>query len=412
MGQRNRLTALKVQGIIKRGERGFYNDGAGLHLQISKWGTPSWVYRYTYRGTTRWMGLGSADDFTLAKAREQCGEQREKLKAKKDPLAERDEERLQARMEKARRCTFDEACDRFIAAHEPSWKNPRHRQQWHNSLQTYVRPILGHMPVSEIETGDVMRCLEPIWKTKTETASRVRGRIEKVMDWAKAHGYRDGENPAAWKGHLANLLPAKGKITKVQHHAAMPYAQVPGFMATLRNAQSVSARALEFTVLTGCRTSEVIDAKVHEFDLNKRVWEIPAARMKSGSPHTVPLTPRMVEILQDVANRHDRDYAFVNPQTGRNLSNMAMAEFLKAISPNVTVHGFRSSLRDWLAEQTSFSHDLCEMALAHAVKDGTVKAYKRSDLLEKRRALMGAWDQYCGTPRPACDVVPLRKAKA
>ena len=411
MGIRNRLTALKVQGIIKRGERGFYNDGAGLHLQISKWGTANWVYRYTYRGTTRWMGLGSADDFTLAKAREQCGEQRDKLKAKQDPLAERDAQRLQTRMEAARRCTFDEACDRFIAAHEPSWKNPKHRQQWHNSLQTYVRPILGHMPVSEIETGDVMRCLEPIWKTKTETASRVRGRIEKVMDWAKAHGYRDGENPAAWKGHLANLLPAKGKITKVQHHPAMPYAQVPSFMATLRNAQHVSARALEFTILTAARTGEVIGAKMHEFNLSKRVWEIPAARMKSEHPHTVPLTPRMIEILQDVANRHEGEFAFVNPQTGRKLSDMAMAELLKSLRPDVTVHGFRSSLRDWLAEQTSFPHDLCEMALAHAVKDGTVKAYKRTDLLEKRRALMGAWDQYCGTPRPACDVVPLRKAK-
>jgi len=409
MGKRNRLAATQVAGIVKRAKRGWYPDGGGLYLQISDRGTASWAYRFSFNRKERWMGLGSFDDFGLADARERADEMRKQLKAGTDPLGERDERRLQAQIERARRITFDDAADKFIAAHEPSWKNTKHIQQWHNSLKTYVRPILGPMPVSEIETGDIIRIIEPIWKTKTETASRVRGRIEKVLDWARAHGYREGTNPAAWKGHLELMLPAKGKIAAVKHHPAMPYEELPGFIKQLRAQDAISARALEFTIMTGARTSEVTGATLAEFNMNSKTWTIPAARTKSGKEHTVPLTDRMLEIMQDAKGRNATAAIFVNPSTGMPLSNMAMAELLKGMRPDVSVHGFRSTFRTWLAEQTHFPHDLCELALGHAIKDGVVKAYKRTDLLERRRKMMWQWEVFCNTPHRG-QVVPLKRA--
>ena len=292
--------------------------------------------------------------------------------------------------------TFRECGEAYIAAHETSWRNLKHRQQWRNTLDTYVYPLLGDMPVRAIDTGLVMQVIDPIWRTKPETASRVRGRIESVLDWATARDHRQGDNPARWRGHVDKLLPKKTDVRKVRHQSAMPYDEVPGFMAQPRGQDSISARALEFTILAAARTSEAIGASWDEIDWGMKTWTIPSCRMKTEKQHRVPLAPRMIEALEKLPREKGNPHLFIGARPGRGLSNLAMLELLGGMDGNgYTVHGFRSSFRDWCAEQTNYPRELAEAALAYVLKDKTEAACQRGDLFEKRRKLMRAWAGYC-----------------
>jgi integrase len=306
-------------------------------------------------------------------------------------------ERRQERLAKGRSATFKNCAEQLIEARKAGWKNEKHRAQWESSLRTYVYPHIGSMPVASIDTEAVLRCLQPFWKIKTESASRVRGRIEAVLSWAKVRGLRSGENPAAWRGHLDQLLPRRSKVQTVQHHPALPYRAVPDFMMKLRARKSMSARALEFTILTAARTREAIGARFAEFDLSNALWCIPAERMKAGQEHRVPLCERAVEIVRDMKTNQLHEFVFAGSRANQPLSNMAMLMLLRKLVPGVTVHGFRSSFRDWAGEETSHAYDVCEAALAHRCKDKTQAAYQRGDRLQKRRKLMAEWSGYCGS---------------
>ena len=294
-----------------------------------------------------------------------------------------------------------------MATNEASWRNDKHRQQWRNTLATYVYPVLGDLGVAQVATAHVLTILEPIWKDKPETASRIRGRIETVLDAAKARGYREGENPARWRGHIAQILPARSKLTR-GHHKAMAYDAIPAFIAELRGREAVAAMALEFATLTATRTSEVLGATWTEVDLDKAIWTIPAERMKAGKEHRVPLSPRAVEILETVmALGKHMLFPAVN---GGRLSVMAMAMLLRRMKVDATVHGFRSGFRDWAAECTGYAHEVCEMALAHTIGNKAEAAYRRGDMFEKRRRLMADWATFCATPVAAGKVTPIRAA--
>ena len=342
------------------------------------------------------MGLGACADISLASAREIAEECRKLLKQGHDPIEAR---KTTAREQNgsANSVTFREAVDRYIAAHEPSWKNAKHRQQWRNTLESYAIPIIGDRDVAAITTEDIMRVLEPIWRTKPETGSRVRGRIENVLDWCRARNLRDGANPALWRGHLKHLLPARKKKGTVRHHPAMPWQELPAFMPVLRANSAISARALEFTILTAARTSETIMATHSEFDLGEGVWQVPAARMKASVEHRVPLSERARDVLAGVPKIEGTPYVFPGGRAGRPLSSMAMLELLRGLRPGLTVHGFRSTFRDWAAEETNYPSEVVEMALAHTIENEVERAYRRGDLFQKRRALMDAWAAYCGS---------------
>jgi len=304
--------------------------------------------------------------------------------------------------------TFDECSAAYIEAHKASWKNSKHYDQWRNTLAAYASPIFGSLPVDEVDTGLVIRALERIWNDKTETASRVRGRIESVLDWAKVRELRSGDNPARWRGHLEELLPLPRKIAKVSHHAALPYQDVGEFMAKLRSQDSAAALALEFTVLTAARTVEVIGARWTEFDLKEKIWTVPAERMKSKREHRVPLSAAAIKVLKEMLGR-DENFIFPGQRHGSSLSNMAMLAVLKRMDRHdLTVHGFRSTFRDWCAEATAFPSDVAEMALAHVIKNRTEAAYRRGDLFEKRRRLMDSWARYCSKAPVKASVTPIK----
>ena len=401
------LTALEVKRLI---EPGYYADGAGLYLQVARGGSKSWIFKFKLAGKAREMGLGSVNTFSLAEARERAREQRQKLADGIDPIAARREDALQRRMAEASIITFDKASERYIDAHAAGWRNDKHRQQWENTLATYASPIIGDLPVSRVDTAQVLRVLQPIWTAKPETASRLRGRIESVLDWAKVQGYREGENPARWKGHLDMTLPARAKVAKVVHHAALPWREVGAFMRDLRAMPGASALAVEFIILTACRTSEAINAEWREFDLDAKAWTIPADRMKASKEHIIPLSDGALRILS--AMRDQSDGAYVFPGTKEKpLSNMAWLALLKRMGrANLTVHGFRSTFRDWAGESTAHPREVIEHALAHQLKDKAEAAYQRGTLFEKRRALMADWDAYCNTIPVSADVVPIREA--
>jgi integrase len=397
-------------------------DGAGLYLQVSAGGTKSWIFRFMLNHRAREMGLGPVDAIPLAEARKRAAECRRMRHDGIDPIEARKAERDQKKLEAAKAMTFDACAAAYIEAHKPSWKNAKHRDQWPNTLNTYASPVFGSLPVQAIDVGLVMKALEPIWQTKPETASRLRGRIEAVLDWAKVRGYRNGENPARWRGHLDHLLPApskaksaKRRVTgKGEHHAAMPFDLVPEFVAELSGREAISARALQFTILTAKRTGEVIGARAREFSLTDRVWTIPAGRMKGEREHRVPLSPAAVAVLEKMGvdpAAHPDGYVFPGAKPDHPLSDMAMLNLLqhRMGHPEVTVHGFRSSLRDWGAERTTFPNEVLEMALAHVIDDKTEAAYRRGDLLQKRRQLMEAWARFCTTPKAEAKVVPISR---
>ena len=297
--------------------------------------------------------------------------------------------------------SFDQCAEAYIGAHEIAWKNEKHRQQWRNTLATYVSPVFGKVPVGDVDTDHVLKVIEPIWGRKAETASRLRGRIEVILDWAKVRGYRLGENPARWRGHLSHLLPSRAKVRRVKHHAALPYTEIPAFMKELQKAEGTAALALEFLILTAARTSEVIYASWSEVDLKNQIWIVPAERMKMHREHRVPLSAAAMTVLGR-AKELKGDYVFAGRTSGRSLSNMAFLMLLGRMNRgDITAHGFRSTFRDWAAEQTNFQNEAVEMALAHAIESKTEAAYRRSDLFGKRQGLMAAWADFCGSQKSA-----------
>jgi integrase len=373
-----------------------YLDGRGLYLRIGPAGNKSWIYRFALGGKTRDMGLGPYPDVPLAEARERAATQRKLRLDGQDPIAARQAGQQLEKLGAAKAMTFKACAEAYIASHRAGWKNPKHAAQWPATLAAYVYPIFGSLPVETVDLGLVMKAIEPIWSEKPETASRVRGRIESVLDWATARGHRKVENPARWKGHLDNLLPARSKVRRVEHHAALPYPEIADFMAKLRQRGGTAAPALEFAILTAARTGETIGAGWDEIDLEAKVWTVPAARMKAGREHRVPLSGAALKILERMAATRHGDFVFPGGRAGRPLSNMAFLTTLRRMGHRgLTAHGFRSTFSDWCAEQTNFPSEVREMALAHAVGDKVEAAYRRGDLFQKRRALAEAWAQFC-----------------
>ncbi len=408
----NRLTALQVTKLRKPG---YHADGGGLYLCIKDSGAKSWIFRYRFGGKEHEMGLGSLNTFSLADSRERALQQRKLLADGKDPLGFKRAAQLERGMAEASIITFDAAATNYIASHKHGWKNEKSEQQWTNTLATYASPAFGSLPVSQIETALVMRVLEPIWASKTETASRVRGRIEKILDWCKTHGYRQGENPARWKGHLENLLSAPKKTKTVEHHPALPWREIGTFMQELRKRPGSSALALEVIILTNCRTNEALQAKWTEFDFDAALWTIPAGRMKGEKEHFIPLSDPALAVFRLARAKAD-DSAFVFPGARskiKPLSNMACLELLKQMGHgDVTVHGFRSSFRDWAGEFTSHTREVIEHAMSHQLKDKAEAAYARGTMLERRRVLMADWAEYCAQPAVNHGVVPIRSKVA
>jgi integrase len=380
---------------------GLYGDGGGLYLQVSDTQTKAWVFRFMMARRARKMGLGDFDLVSLKEARKKRDAAYSLVIDGIDPIADREARRAAQFATSAKALTFKECAADYIAAHKAGWKSVKHAGQWEATLKTYAYPVIGNLPVQMIETAHVMKIVQPIWQDKTETASRVRGRIEKVLDRAKALKLRTGENPAAWRGNLEQLLPAKAQVSPVENHPALPYAELPDFMAKLRSKEGVSARALEFTILTVARTGDTIGATRREIDAAEKLWTVPAARLKGKKgarkrDHVIPLTKQALASIAAVPV--EGSYIFPGGKEGAGLSNAAMSELLKGMgySPDVaTVHGFRSTFKDWASEQTAYPSELSEMAMAHTVSDKVEAAYRRGDMREKRRRLMADWAAYC-----------------
>lgn len=379
---------------LKRLEPGLHGDGLGLWFQHTPAGNKSWIFRYYRHGKARAMGLGPLHSCSLAEAREKAAAARRLLLADLDPIAERDRSRAESRLEAAKAITVRVAGERYIAAHRAGWRNEKHALQWSATLTRYVHPHVGDLPVASIDTGHVMRILEEIWASKVETASRVRARLESILDWCTARGFRTGPNPARWKGHLSALLPPKSRVRRVKHFPAMDYRELPAFMGELKKRQSVSALALRFCILQAARTGEVIGAEWHEIDLKTALWTVPAERMKAGRLHRAPLSKASIALLKKVPRVRGVPYVFPGSRVGRPLSNMSMLELLRGMRPGLSVHGFRSSFKSWCAAETSFAREVAEAALAHQIADSVERAYLRDDLLTKRRELMEAWSKF------------------
>ena len=423
----SRLTAMKVSQTKKAG---MYADGGGLYLRVAKEGSKHWVYRFMLNGRPRWMGLGPLALFGLQEARGKALDARRLRYEGVDPIDARQAARAQARTEAAQAITFKQCAEAFIKAHRAGWRNAKHAAQWEATLATYAEPIIGALPVQSVDTSLVMKVLEqevqdrpnetasPFWSVKPETASRLRGRIESILDWAKVRGHRLGENPARWRGHLDKLLPARSKVRRVEHHAALPYDQMPEFIAGVKMLPGVAARALEFAILTAARTSEVVGARWNEINIAEKLWTVPAERMKAGKQHRVPLSVRALAIVVEmqpligISDGQAPADAFVFPggKRGRPLSNMAFLMLLRRLKRNdLTAHGFRSSFRDWVAERTNFPSEVAEMALAHTVSSKVEQAYRCGDMYERRQRMMAAWAAFCSTPkgRPESNVTAL-----
>ncbi len=414
------LTAKQVEN---EGRLGYHADGAspGLYLQVAQGRgrlTRSWLFRYTSptKRARRELGLGSTRVRSLTDARRLASDFRLQVLDGRDPKDERDKQRAVAVAERAHRVTFDEAVAKCLGTKSLEWKNIKHGQQWANTLATYASPLLGKQPVELITTDLVYQVLEPIWTTKTETATRVRQRIEVVLDWCKARGYLKGENPARLKGGLGELLPKAQKIKKIEHHAAVPYHQIHDFVKALRSFKGVAPFALEFTLLTAARTGEVVAAQWDEIDLTAKVWKVPADRMKAAREHRVPLCNRALEILRTMKAAQQNDYVFPGHSINKHphLSNGAFLAVMRRMGQyaQYTPHGLRSTFRDWASETTQFSNETLELALAHTIKNKAEAAYRRQDQLEKRAKLMQQWQQYVETPPKTGKVHALRRGKA
>lgn len=402
--QTKELTAIEAKRITEPG-RHPVGTVPGLMLMVRDNGVKGWVLRVSIRGKRADIGLGGYPGVTLADAVKRARDLRAGIPKGVDPRAEK-------KAAKAELMTFQRAADEYIKLHRASWKNAKHAQQWENTLAAYVHPTIGAVPVKDVDTPHILEILKPHWTTKNETMVRVRNRIELVLSWAMASGHRDrGLNPAAWRGHLDHALPKPSKVNNRQHHAAMPWQDVPEFMRKVAQVEGMSARCLEFTILTACRSGESRGAKWDEIDLNGKVWNIPAERMKAGRAHRVPLSDRVVKLLQALPRIEGETLVFPGAKENTPLSDMSLTMLLRRHATGVTAHGFRSSFRDWAAETTSYPGEVCEMALAHAVGDAVEAAYRRGDLFAKRAALMQDWAAYATKPQEAAGTVtPIRAA--
>jgi len=386
------LNRLSVKWIESgKREPGYYADGGGLWLRVTPTKTRSWIFRYTRAGKTHDIGLGAYLNVSLDRARTKAGDLRAALGRGDDPMALRAAAQAQA----ASRMTFQQCAEKFIEANRSGWKNAKHGDQWAATLETYAYPIIGRLDVAHVETAHILKILEPIWDKKNETASRVRGRVERVLAWATTRKLRKGDNPARWTHHLDTILPPPSKVKKSSHHEALPYQEVGPFIQALQGEAGVSPKALEFTILTAARTGEVIGATWPEIDLEKAVWTIPAERMKAKKEHRIPLSARAVDILRDMTAMRESEFVFPGWKAKTGLSNMAMLTLLKRMGRiGLTVHGFRSTFRDWAGETTNHPREVIEHAMAHQLKDKAEAAYARGTLFQKRRALMDEWDAY------------------
>ena len=403
--------------FVKKTKRpGKYGDGHNLYLQVyesvRKDGsvaiTKSWLFRYSRFGKDTWLGLGPFPDVSLSEARDLATAERKKKRQGIDPLADKQMRRRAMRVAHDNMMNFTECARKYVDSQEAGWSNPKHIAQWRSTLNNIAGPVFGHLAIDQIDTPLVLRCLEPIWATKTETANRLRGRIEAVLDWATVRGYRKGDNPARWRGHLDKLLPKPSRVMKVIHHPALPYLEIGPFMKKLRKDQSGAARALEFTILTAGRTNEIIKAEWSEFDLNTKTWTVPAERMKAKREHRIPLSDAAIAVLKSMQG-HDITFVFPGHKRDTHLSNAAMLQVLKRLKhSDITVHGFRSTFRDWCAESTNYPSDVAEMALAHTLRDKTEAAYRRGDLFNKRSRLMTEWASYCDQSYKGAPVARLR----
>jgi integrase len=407
------LTALKVEKVRKPG---MYADGGGLYLRVTPEGTKNWVLRFMIDRRPRWMGLGPLALYGLQEARTKALDARRKRHEGIDPIAARRAERARQRLDAAKAVSFKQCAEAYISSHRAGWRNSKHAGQWGATLATYAYPVIGALPVQAVDTGLVLKVLEPIWTAKPETAGRVRGRLESILDFAKVRGERDGENPARWRGHLDKLLPAHSKVRQVEHHAALPYAELPAFLASLREQEGVAALALDFLVLTAARTGEAIGARWTEIDLLDKTWTVPAARMKARREHRVPLSARALAILDEMRLARDGNNgdAFVFPggKAGKPLSNMAFLMLLRRMGHgNLTAHGFRATFKTWASDRSSFHNEIVEASLAHVIGGKVEQAYMRGDLFEKRRRLMAQWAAFATTApvHQAENVTPLRK---
>jgi integrase len=401
---------------LKTTKPGRYADGGNLYLLIKPDGRKMWVFRFVDPVTRNRqdMGLGRYGKHyvTLAKAREAAADARALLDEFKNPIEERKQLLRKAQQARAKRLTFEQCATKYIAAHRASWRNAKHAQQWTNTLTTHAADLMP-LPVAEIDTAQVVKCLEKIWTTKTETATRVRQRIEKVLNWATVRKYRSGDNPAKWTGHLDELLPKPTKLKKVEHRAALPYAEAGAFMVKLRAKDSMAAKALELQILTSTRPGEVVGSTWNEFDLAKKIWTIPAERMKAQKEHSIPLSPQAVERLKSLPRIDGSDYVFPGLRPDKPMSTAAGMKLLKQLHPGITAHGMRSTFRDWAGETTAYPREVIEMAMAHQLKDKAEAAYARGNLIDKRRRLMGDWADYCDTiqTQQADNVTPIGRAK-
>jgi integrase len=402
-----KLSALLVKSIKKVG---WHGDGDNLWLQVTASGSKSWVFRYTRDGKQRVLGLGPLGDVSLALARERAYRMRLQLLDGVDPAAARLSERQRISQEQAKALTFDAAANQLIDSKRAGWRNVKHSEQWSATLRTYVSPVVGHLDVSTIDTPLIVKCLKPIWTTKTETASRVRQRIEAVLDWAAVAGFRSGDNPARWKGHLEHILPAPQKVAARGNHPSLPWRLVPAFMQSLRAREGVSARALEFTILCAARTGEVRGAKWQELDLEAGIWTVPADRMKAGREHQVPLSSACVALLKNLPRVKGTDLVFPGSRSDTKLSDASLGAVIKRMNEppmwldergqHVVPHGFRSSFRVWAAEATSHPREAAEHALAHQLPDKVEAAYQRGTLFPRRVSLMEDWAQFVASTGP------------
>ncbi|RLJ39776.1 site-specific integrase [Acidovorax sp. 106] len=387
------LSALEVGRLTSPGHHAV-GGVAGLYLYVVDSGARSWVLRTTVGSKRRHMGLGGFPEVPLAKAKEKARAAKEQITQGIDPIAQRIAIASSLKAQQATEITFEKAAQAYIEAHGESWKSPKHRAQWSATLMTYAYPHFGNLLVKDVVQEHVLKALEPIWKTKTETATRLRGRIESILDWATVRKYRTGDNPARWKGHLDKLLPAPGKIQKVEHHKALPASQMSAFIKDLRTREGLAARALEFSILCASRSGEVRGARWTEIDMHQAIWVIPAERMKAGKEHRVPLSTQTLKLLKSIPKSEAGDLVFTST-TGKSLSDMALTTVLRRMKVDAVPHGFRSTFRDWAGEMTNHPRDVAEQALAHTLENKVEAAYRRGDALEKRRLMMQEWADYC-----------------
>lgn len=399
------LSAIEVKRLTSPGMHAV-GGATGLYLSVARGGSRSWILRATIAGKRRDIGLGGFVDVSLSRARERAKEFREKISDGVDPVIERNLAKEALRALHAKRITFAEAAKRCHAVKAPEFRNIKHSNDWINSLTLHTFDTLGGMQVADIEVTHVLQTLEKIWHTKTETATRVRQRIEAVMSWAKVSKFRTGDNPARWEENLKELLSAPSKIAPVKHFAALPWQQIGQFMTALRKRPGVSARALEFTILNASRSGEVRGATWPEINFEEKLWTIPGERMKAGKQHRVPLSDRSIEILEAIPRFERSEFVFTSPR-GKQLSDMALLQVCRRMEVNAVPHGFRSSFKDWARSRTAYADEISELALSHVNDDKTRAAYARDELLQKRRKLMQEWTKYCATQKHAGDVILL-----